>query len=134
MATFNQNSLSRLSTCDVRLQKLFMTVILAYDCSILCGHRGEAEQNEAWQNGFSKLKWPNSKHNSMPSLAVDAAPYIGGRPILNDRELLTLFAGYVLGTAERLEIPIRWGGDWNGNWIVADEIFQDLYHYELKGV
>jgi hypothetical protein len=45
------------------------------DFKILCGHREEKEQNEAFNKGNSKLKWPQSKHNSLPSLAVDIAPF-----------------------------------------------------------
>jgi hypothetical protein len=42
------------------------------------------------------------------------------------------FAGYVQGTAQKMGIPIRWGGDWSMDFIMADERFPDLPHFELR--
>ncbi len=36
-----------------------------------------------------------------------------------------------MGIARSLGVALRWGGDWNSNWIVRDERFQDLGHMEL---
>lgn len=134
MATYSELSKERLSTCHEDLQKLFSIVILYFDNSIICGHRGEAEQTEAYNSGQSKVKWPDGKHNQTPSMAVDAAPY----PIeWGDRERMTLFAGYVLGVAEILhnlgaiQYKVRWGGDWDQDTEVSDNSFDDLVHFEL---
>ena len=127
MPTFSLASEAKLATCDVRLRELFHHVIADYDCTIICGHRGEAEQREAFRTGKSKLDWPNSKHNVRPSLAVDVAPC----PIdWNDRSRFILFAGYVLGVGNLLGIPLRWGGDWDSN-RTFNESFVDLVHFEL---
>lgn len=74
----------KLSTCDPRLQQLVTAVVarvdagalapLVTDISVACGFRGEAEQNAAFDRGVSKLRWPKSKHNTTPSLAVDVWP------------------------------------------------------------
>ena len=56
MFRFSHISRSRLNTCHPDLITLFNTVIRNYDCSILCGHRGELEQNEAFDNGYSQLR------------------------------------------------------------------------------
>ena len=45
------------------------------DLSIICGHRGEAEQNKAYAEGKSKARWPHSAHNATPSRAFDFIPY-----------------------------------------------------------
>jgi hypothetical protein len=128
MPKFSPTSLDRLATCDARLQRVFHAAVLVADCTIITGHRGQAEQDEAFRTGKSKVKWPEGKHNSLPAKAVDAAPY----PIdWNDRERATLFAGFVLGLAHGMGIRLRWGGDWNGNWEVADNGFDDLWHFEL---
>lgn len=132
MPYFSSQSRQRLNSCDVRLQNLFLDVVKYFDCSILCGYRGEADQNEAYDNGFSKVKFPHSPHNHLPSLAVDAAPYINGQPFLHDREALCYFAGYVQGIARSMNVDIIWGGDWNENHLIRDERFQDLYHFQLK--
>jgi len=42
------------------------------------------------------------------------------------------FGGYVLGSAERLGVPLRWGGDWDRDHdVFDDQTFQDLVHFEL---
>ena len=43
MPKFSKKSKSKLETCDSKLQDLFNEVIMHFDCSILCGHRGEEE-------------------------------------------------------------------------------------------
>ena len=48
-----------------------------------------------------------------------------------DRERFHLFAGFVLGIAQSMEINVRWGGDWNKNWEVDDNQFDDFPHFEL---
>ena len=129
MAKFGKTSKKRLKTCDERLQSLFNEVVKVFDCSILVGHRGEEDQNKAYKEGNSQVKWPKGKHNKKPSSAVDVAPY----PIdWEDRERFSYFAGFVKGVAWRLNIPIRWGGDWDGDTELSDNNFDDLVHFELK--
>lgn len=129
MPRFGKRSKSRLKTCDTRLQDLFNEVIKHFDCSVIQGHRGKEDQNKAFKEGKSKLKYPNGNHNATPSRAVDVAPY----PIdWNDRERFTYFAGYVLGVAYRMGVNIRWGGDWDMDTQVKDNNFDDLPHFELK--
>jgi len=129
MPNFSKRSKDNLATCDVKLQNLFNEVINYFDCSVLCGHRGEKEQNEAFHAGRSKLKFPKSKHNSSPSQAVDVAPY----PIdWEDKERFYYFAGMVKGIAQKMDIPIRWGGDWDSDTQVKDQTFFDLPHFELQ--
>ena len=129
MPRFGTRSKKRLSSCHPDLQKVFNKVIEKVDCSVLCGHRGEEAQNEAYEKGNSKVKYPNGRHNAMPSNAVDVAPY----PIEWDNlERFTLFAGYVLGIAESMEIDLIWGNDWDGDFETKDTGFQDYPHFELK--
>lgn len=127
MPSFSKSSNDKLNTCHPLLQTLMREVVKNYDCTILCGRRGEAEQNEAFENGYSQLKFPASKHNSMPSRAVDVLPY----PInWNDKSRHLHFAGYVQATADRLGIKVRWGGNFDGD-SSLDNGFQDRPHWEL---
>lgn len=92
-AKLGHASLTKLATCHPDLVRL----VLAYerrakrDFTVLCGWRGEAEQDAAFASGASKLKWPKSKHNVLPkSLAVDIAPYPvdwtdAGKPAFHDQ-------------------------------------------------
>jgi len=121
MPKFGLISQQRLATCHEDLQRVMNEVIKWYDISIICGHRGEAEQNRAYETGHSKLRWPNSKHNRLPSLAVDIAPW----PIdWNDHKRFWYMGGLVMGVAAKMGIKI----DWGGNWIS----FIDLPHFELQ--
>ena len=128
MPRFGRTSKKRLLTCDEDLQDLFNEVIKYVDCSILEGHRDEESQNKYFKDGKTKVKYPNGRHNSIPSRAVDVVPY----PVdWNDRERFHLFAGFVLGIAQSMEINVRWGGDWNKNFEVDDNKFDDFPHFEL---
>jgi peptidoglycan L-alanyl-D-glutamate endopeptidase CwlK len=130
MPHFSSRSLRRLATCHADLQAVFHAVIAHVDCSILEGHRPRERQQAALARGQSTLGWPDSKHNQCPSLAIDAAPW----PIdWHDRDRFHLFGGVVLGIAKQKGIDLRWGGDWNGDFNVRDNRFDDLVHFELEG-
>ena len=128
MPAFSERSLAHLNSCDPRLQALFTQVIKIVDCTILCGHRNEEDQNRVFLRGMSKLMFPKSKHNTLPSKAVDVVAY----PIAwNDRERLYLFVGVVKGVASMMDIPIRSGLDWDNDFDVKDQSFFDGPHFEL---
>ena len=129
MAKFGKRSREALATAHPDLQKLFNEVINYIDCSVLEGHRDEREQERLFSEGKTKAHYPFGRHNSKPSRAVDVVPY----PVdWDDRERFTLFAGFVLGMANRMGINLRWGGDWNMNFKVNDNKFDDFPHFELK--
>ena len=44
MPKFGNRSKQRLETCHEDLQEIFNEVIKYFDCSVLCGHRGEEDQ------------------------------------------------------------------------------------------
>lgn len=128
MPSFGKSSQDKLATCDPRLQKVFNEVIKHFDCTVIEGHRGEEAQNKAFAEGKSKLKYPQGKHNKIPSLAADVLPY----PIdWNDTNRMRYFAGFVVGIAATMGIKLRWGGDWNQNTELKDNSFNDLPHFEL---
>lgn len=127
MPHFSTRSTQNLATCDPRLEDLFKYIIKHYNCTILCGYRNEADQRSAVAAGASKLQWPHSKHNILPALAVDVVPY----PVdWDDMKRWYHFAGFVLGVALEKGIPIRWGGDWDGDHKFTDQTFHDLPHWE----
>jgi len=128
---FGSRSKERLTTCDERLQKVFNEVIKYVDCSVLEGHRGEERQNRLFEEGKTKVTYPNGRHNSNPSNAVDVTPY----PInWEDRERQTLFAGFVIGIARSMGITLRWGGDWDMDFEVMDNRFDDFPHFEIREI
>ena len=129
MPKFGKKSKENLSTTHEKLQKVFNEVIKTVDCSVLEGHRSEARQNALYKEGKTKVKYPKGRHNSSPSNAVDVVPY----PVdWDDRERFHLFAGFVMGTAKAMGITLRWGGDWDTDWQVNDNRFDDFPHFELQ--
>lgn len=120
MPVFSDNSKNILKECHEDLQRVMNEVIKEFDITVLCGHRGEDEQNEAYNNGTSKAKWGESKHNHYPSLAVDVVPY----PLdWNDIESFEKMGEVVMRKADELGIQIKWGRDFKG--------LKDYPHFEL---
>lgn len=143
MPRYGHRSSKNLNECDDRLKRIFNRVIEYYDNSIIEGHRPDEEQLKAFLRGASKLRPGESKHNSKPSRALDAVPWPIEWPKSNPhtqeewREYVKCvarfyhFAGYVQRAADELGIPIRWGGDWDGDRRFNDQNFDDLPHFEL---
>lgn len=128
MYKFGKQSTKRLNTLCLPLQHILNMAIKEYDFTILEGHRDKETQNRYYDEKKSKLKFPDSKHNSYPSYAVDIAPY----PIIwDDRERFVYLAGLIKGIAHTLGYRVRWGGDFNMNNNFKDQEFQDLVHFEI---
>ena len=128
MAQFSEKSKRILATCHPKLVAVCNTAIMRFDFSVISGNRVEQEQNQLFRDGKSHLTFPHSKHNKKPSMAVDLAPF----PIdWEDTGRFKLLAGYLLGLSTALEIDIRWGGDWNRDFNMENQRFNDLPHFEL---
>ena len=105
MNKYGKQSLKVRGEIDDALRIVMDFVLPALDHKLVCGIRGQQEQDECFANGSSKKKWPDSKHNIKPtdppnkkSDAADADPY----PLLpGDRghNHSVHFAGFVTGAA-----------------------------------
>lgn len=154
MFRFSTRSRNNLNTCHPDLQKVADEAINYYDFSVVFGHRGEEQQNEFFKNGTSKLRFPNSKHNKVPSLAFDLYPWHSkygsltedpevvdkimrmtgctkSRALAFIREEYCMQAAVVMLCAKQQGIVLRWGGDWNQDLDRLDQTFHDLAHFEL---
>lgn len=120
MPQFSQRSKDNLNSCEDDLRRVLIEAIRHYDFSVVCGHRGMEEQNKAFNEGNSTLRWPKSRHNAYPSRAVDIIPYPTG---YDDIEEFFKMATYIFAAANKLGISIRWGGHWKN--------FKDYPHFEL---
>lgn len=128
MPSFSQFSKDQLATCDQRLQDLFNEVIKYYDCRVECGFRDQSDQELAFSQGNTTKHWPDSKHNTNPSQAVDVNPW----PFRWSRERESIyFAGFVMGIAQKMGISIRWGGDWNQDHDLQNQTLNDYPHFEV---
>lgn len=104
LGVWSKRSSDNLSECHEDLQKLAAAIDKRIDIEVICGYRGEKEQNEAVRKGTSKLKFPKSKHNTKPSRAFDACP----NPIdWNNREAFLKMREIAKEEAQKLGIKIR---------------------------
>ena len=120
---FSARSAGRLAECHQDLQTLMEAAISDPECpsdfTVLCGYRGEEEQNAAHAAGRSGLRYPQSKHNKKPAEACDVAPYIAGA-VSWDWDFYYPLAHHIKETWKRLEregalsgrFRLTWGGDW----------------------
>ena len=128
MYKFGKSSRQRLDTCHPHIHAILEEAIQIVDFTVLCGTRSEAEQEDLFHRGMSKVQFPNSKHNSRPSLAVDVAPY----PIdWNDLKRFTHLMGIIRGIAHEKGIKIRCGIDWDNDGDITDHSFMDYPHFEI---
>lgn len=112
MAKFGKTSLKRLQDLDSDLREILEEAIKIMDFSVLCTFRTKEAQNKAFNEGKSKLQYPESNHNTKPSLAVDVAPYPIDWEDLNRFERL---CGIIEGIALMKGIKIRMGRDFSFN-------------------
>ncbi len=122
---------------DSDLRMLFDIVLelSPFDISLSNGHRNQHMQDAAFASGASQVEWPDSKHNSLPSMAGHIDPL----PIHYENVLrYYVLAGVVFAAASRLGIDdrIRWGGLWDRPWLpgLEDNPFKDLAHWEILEV
>lgn len=133
MPSFSSKSKERLMTCEDRLQKIMFDAIAVMDFTILEGHRTVQRQKELLEKGVTKVEFSN--HNYTPSKAIDIAPW----PIPdnwgegNSKEMAKFYflAGVIFGIADKYNIKLRWGGDWDSDEDFDDQTFDDLVHFEL---
>ncbi len=140
MNKWGANSILQRSTSDPRLNAIGDVVLQIKDHSVVKGHRGEVEQNEAFNAvpQRSKLPWPKGKHNDYPSKAQDVQAYPfpppdkdGGDSAQREEQLYLL--GLYKGVAEMMDIPLRTGSDWDRDGQILDNGFDDLFHVEIDG-
>mgnify|MGYP005989932243 FL=1 len=125
MPKFGKRSKERLRGVDTRLVNVLNELIKIMDVTIIEGLRSKQRQEILLKEGKTKTKF--SKH--IEGKAVDLAPY----PIdWEDRDRFHYMGGMIRGIAKQLNIPVRWGGDWDSDGETKDNKFDDLVHVEIK--
>lgn len=135
---FGTRSRGHLGTCHPRLIDVAEAALRhsPYDFSIIEGHRSLERQQQLFREGKSQIDGITRKgnHNYSPSRAFDFLPYPGsvnGVAVWDDVQRFAVIAGIILSTGLRLGIPLRWGGDWDGDGNAKDQSLYDLPHIEL---
>lgn len=141
MNKWGKKSLANYRMLHSDLKLLCDEVLKIHDCSIFQSYRDKETQNKYYANGTSKVKWPDSKHNTTPSDAVDLAPYVPGQDSY-DMEHVLHFAGIVQAIAAKLyqeglmSRRLIWGGSWrvktDAQFAFDQNRFFDGIHFELE--
>lgn len=130
MPYFSEESIENLETCDDRIQEILNEAIRYTDFSVTEGYRNEEDQNRYYREGKSQLKYPESKHNKIPSKAVHVLPY--PFPGWENVAAFAYVAGYIIAVADQMGYRLRWGGNWDmDRRILTDQEFDDLAHFEI---
>lgn len=134
---FDAQSAKRLMQAHPLIQKLMNQARAVIAFTVMDSQRGREEQERAFNEGHSKAHFGQSAHNWAPAIAVDIAPVpLNWGDIGSFKRLQEVIGWYDPvthlghGLAKTMQIPIRWGGDWNMNG-KADEHLVDMPHYEL---
>lgn len=135
----SQRSLNKLAECEEDLQILMEEAIKEspYDFGITWGHRSPVKQNELYQQGrtnpgkivtYVDGYEKKSKHNYLPSLAVDIVAYVNSKVTWSPPIYLEI-GTHIMEVAEKLfeenkiKNRIVWGGHWHK--------FKDWPHYQI---
>ncbi len=119
---FSNRSLKQIETLHKDLQDICEVAVTLLPFSVIEGHRGKCEQERMNKEGISKVEYPNSKHNSLPSKAMDLVVCIGLPYPSNDA--WEYLANIIKFVGKTMSVNIVWGGDWKEN--------PDRYHFELQ--
>ena len=159
---FGQKSLDELKGVHPALVSV-ATLALKYshqDFAVHDGLRTPAEQNALFRRGASQIDGYSKigKHQVQPATgyghAVDLVPYVPGRGLVWDWDLIYPICRAMTAASRKLNVPIRWGGCWGHeaihtmsgdpeNWVQAyvkrkrdqgRRAFNDGPHYELLGM
>ncbi len=133
-AKLGKRSKEKRDTCCVEMKTIidFAIGLDIMDFTVVEGHRTKEKQNKYFDEGKSRIKWPDGKHNTLPSDAADIAPYINGK-ISWEKIHCVHLAGIIVAVGAMLGYKVRWGGNWDMDYEpVTDQDFQDLVHFEIK--
>ena len=130
MPQFSRISRERLLSCDSRLIAVCSDAIDFFDFSVVSGHRTNEEQDILYAQGrvtdgaiVTYKRGGESIHNTNPSRAIDLAPWVPGRGIVWDDEVLFgELAGVILYAAWKRDVDLTWGGKWQS--------FKDYPHFQ----
>lgn len=125
MYKWGNTSKARLSQCDPRLQLICNELLKScgFDLTITCGYRGKEAQEKEFKEGRSKARFGQSKHNTLPSKAVDIVPYPINWDTKDYRWWKMIATAYEV--ARKNNIKIRSGAFFSG--------LTDCPHIELIG-
>ena len=126
MPSFDLASAKRLSQAHPLIKKVMLAAREQIEFTIMDSQRGRDAQEYAFKKGHSKAHFGQSAHNWSPAIAVDIAPV----PLTwkSPKPFIAL-SKIIMPIAKAMNVPLRWGGDWNMDGSTSDG--WDFPHYEL---
>lgn len=113
----------RMKEAHVMLQSFFSQLKDKYnDVHVSCVYRNKEDQDKAFLLGGSKLRYPHSKHNKVPSEAIDIFQINENGKAIFNREFLAMAFDF----SKEIGLDLRWGGKFKS--------LGDFCHYELRKV
>lgn len=115
----------KLENVNPILVKIITKCAETQDIIIITGHRNKEAQDECYKKGTSMCKFPDSKHNSSPSKAFDAAISTDRGASIDWRNLDNFHKlnREIQKVAKTLGVKIKWGGEFKS--------IRDFVHWEL---
>lgn len=141
---YGRRSLRHIGECHPDLQRVAHKAMeiaetLGMDLSCTEGSRGEVEQNAAVARKTSKVRYPDSRHNKVPSEAIHLQLFPVKWPQKTDSQRIFakktgrfyMCAIIVMWAAHLCNVSLRGGYDWDRDGDIMDQDFDDLTHFEL---
>ena len=129
MPRFGKRSMANLEGVHPLLVDWAFRLVTKFDITVSSGVRDLTTQRQYVASGASKTM--NSMHLLQTDgygHAIDIAPY----PINYKRTRnFDIMAGIGLCLSWEMDVPIRWGGDWDRDLDPYDQSFNDTGHFEL---
>lgn len=130
---FSMRSLAARAKLQKPLIAMVDIAIRDIDFMILDSTRGRAAQELAFALGRSNAHFGESAHNYEPAVAVDLfpAPYSWDTKRADVRNAFQALRDAMFNAAQRVGVPLRWGGDWDRDGKPNSVGLIDLPHFEL---
>lgn len=125
---FGARSRRELDGCVPDMQKVAVLALSLseVDFAITDGLRTPEEQAEYLRTGASTTK--RSRH--LTGHAVDVVACLPNGKISYARPLMLKIRDAFFAAAKQLDVPLRWGGDWDGD-PRTDHTLVDMPHFEI---
>lgn len=140
MNTWSANSLRRQEGVSDRMIAVFDLALkyspVDFGIAWRGGLRTAEQQYELFLSGKTTKDGYDKKSRHQYGEALDFIPYVKGQyllPSVYHNKYYFLIIGAIHAAAAELDIPVRFGANWDGDEIwVDDQKFDDYGHVELK--
>lgn len=129
MPQFSKRSTDNMQGVHPDIVDVLYEAIKHVDFMVIEGVRTMQRQKELVDTGRSTTM--NSKHLIQGDGYGHAVDVIAYPPRWEAMRRNYLFAGWLKGFAKAKGVDLRIGADWDGDFVVKDQRFHDLVHFEL---